>query len=97
MARMSRIRTTLSCPVSRSKRIGFVFQSFNLLPRTTAIEAHVELPMIYADRKINRSRAAEALARVGLAHREHHFATGLSGGEQQRVAIAQSAAQAIQV
>jgi len=73
----------------RSERIGFVFQSFHLLPRTTAIE-NVELPMIYADRKINRSRAAEALARVGLAHREHHFATELSGGEQQRVAIARA-------
>jgi putative ABC transport system ATP-binding protein len=73
----------------RSERIGFVFQSFNLLPRTTAIE-NVELPMIYAGRKINRSRAAEALARVGLAHREHHFATELSGGEQQRVAIARA-------
>jgi putative ABC transport system ATP-binding protein len=73
----------------RSQKIGFIFQSFNLLPRTTAIE-NVELPMIYADRKISRSRAAEALARVGLAHREHHFATELSGGEQQRVAIARA-------
>ena len=73
----------------RSERIGFVFQSFNLLPRTTAIE-NVELPMIYAGRKINRSRATEALARVGLAHREGHFATELSGGEQQRVAIARA-------
>jgi putative ABC transport system ATP-binding protein len=73
----------------RSQKIGFIFQSFNLLPRTTAIE-NVELPMIYADRTISRSRAAEALARVGLTHREHHFATELSGGEQQRVAIARS-------
>jgi putative ABC transport system ATP-binding protein len=73
----------------RSARIGFIFQSFNLLPRTTAIE-NVELPMIYADRAINRSCAAEALARVGLAHRERHFATELSGGEQQRVAIARA-------
>jgi putative ABC transport system ATP-binding protein len=73
----------------RSQKIGFIFQSFNLLPRTTAIE-NVELPMIYADRAISRSRAAETLARVGLAHRERHFATELSGGEQQRVAIARA-------
>src|SRR5277367_4137369 len=73
----------------RSQKIGFIFQSFNLLPRTTAIE-NVELPMIYADREISRSRAAETLARVGLAHRERHFATELSGGEQQRVAIARA-------
>ncbi len=73
----------------RSQKIGFIFQSFNLLPRTTAIE-NVELPMIYADREISRSRAAEALARVGLTHRERHFATELSGGEQQRVAIARA-------
>jgi putative ABC transport system ATP-binding protein len=73
----------------RSRKIGFIFQSFNLLARTTAIE-NVELPMIYADRGISRLRAAEALARVGLAHRERHFATQLSGGEQQRVAIARA-------
>jgi putative ABC transport system ATP-binding protein len=73
----------------RSEKIGFIFQSFNLLPRTTAIE-NVELPMIYAGRSISRPRAAEALARVGLAHREQHFATELSGGEQQRVAIARA-------
>jgi putative ABC transport system ATP-binding protein len=73
----------------RSRKIGFIFQSFNLLPRTTSIE-NVELPMIYADRAASRARAAEILARVGLGHREHHFATELSGGEQQRVAIARA-------
>ena len=73
----------------RSQKIGFVFQSFNLLPRTTAIE-NVELPMIYADQPISRARAVRALERVGLSQRERHFATELSGGEQQRVAIARS-------
>jgi putative ABC transport system ATP-binding protein len=73
----------------RSRRIGFIFQSFNLLPRTTAIE-NVEVPMIYAGRRISREKAIWELERVGLAHRERHFANELSGGEQQRVAIARS-------
>jgi putative ABC transport system ATP-binding protein len=73
----------------RSRNIGFVFQSFHLLPRTTALE-NVELPMIYADRTIDRARALSMLDRVGLRPRANHYATQLSGGEQQRVAIARA-------
>lgn len=73
----------------RSRKIGFIFQSFNLLPRTTAIE-NVEVPMIYAGHRVGREKARRELERVGLAHRERHFANELSGGEQQRVAIARS-------
>jgi putative ABC transport system ATP-binding protein len=77
----------LSC--IRNARIGFVFQSFNLLPRTTALE-NVEMPMVYGDGHVDRRRAVSALERVGLAARANHFATELSGGEQQRVAIARA-------
>ncbi len=73
----------------RNAKIGFIFQSFNLLPRTTAVE-NVEIPMVYGDGNVDRKRALAALDRVGLASRANHFTTELSGGEQQRVAIARA-------
>lgn len=73
----------------RNEKVGFVFQTFNLLPRTTVLE-NVKLPLSYSDKKNHDDLAKDALSDVGLSHRLDYFTNQISGGEKQRVAIARA-------